>query len=437
MRDRERERGGGWGVEQDGGVREKFSGVVTMTSGMLGRCCTSGLRGGVLAKRRGFFAGGTGNASGSEWLRRRRVGLSGCGGKGLSLLALASSFNDDLRRSMAAKLKSNDRGVATSTMGDGIESLTPAAPMRVGRSWRLKGSTGVSLPSDWMVRRVSVDLLDRSTLLIRISWSRVGDSTSSTSRRLNMRTMSRSLAFTDHFDRDFLVGTDRAFLPFLDFWDFCLFAFEIEADLVGDLSGDKAGFGILFLFAVCRRGGGLLNTGGVGGRLAGGGVVVIVSTGTAGILWDSGFPSLTMSLPTVQDASSISLISCCTFPKCPSGACSGLGMLTRLGGVGGVGGVGGMRGMGMVICSLSGWISSASSRSKVNLVGLGRDFTDCFFLISVGRRGEGRGFSSGEPGGGDILLSLTVFDLIIDARTGVSPGLPFRGSRRGDENPAA
>jgi hypothetical protein len=76
------------------------------------------------------------------------------------------------------------------------------------------------------------------------------------------------------------------------------------------------------------------------------------------------------------------------------------------------GGVGGIMGIGMVISSLSGWISSASRRSKVNFVGLGRDLTDLFFLTSVGNLGDGRGFSNGDPGGGDILLSLTVFDRI-------------------------
>lgn len=80
-------------------------------------------------------------------------------------------------------------------------------------------------------------------------------------------------------------------------------------------------------------------------------------------------------------------------------------MLLRLGGVGG------SIGIGVAISSLLGWISSASRRSKVNFVGLGRDLIDLlFFLVSVGSRGEGRGFSNGDPGGGDILLSVCVFD---------------------------
>lgn len=96
----------------------------------------------------------------------------------------------------------------------------------------------------------------------------MGDNTSSTSRRLNSRTVSKSLAFTDHFDLSFL-GTGLAFLPFRDFCDFCLVAFEIEADLVGDFRGDKAGLDRLLLENVDFRGLGLRALGRAGAGLVG------------------------------------------------------------------------------------------------------------------------------------------------------------------------
>ena len=171
----------------------------------------------VDTKRAGFFVGRTGidSSSGRGW--SALISLSGADSdaNGSALVGVSwSSTAESLR--LETRLKSNDRGVGSSTIGEGIESLTPAAPMRVGKSWRLKGSTGVSLPSDWIVRSVSEDILDCKTLLIRISWSRVGDKTSSASRRLNRRTVSRSLAFTDHFDLC-LLATGRGFLASRDF----------------------------------------------------------------------------------------------------------------------------------------------------------------------------------------------------------------------------
>ena len=95
-----------------------------------------------------------------------------------------------------------------------------------------------------------------------------------------------------------------------------------------------------------------------------------------------------------------------------------------------------MMGMGVAISSLLGWRSNASSRSKVNIVGLGRDLTDLFLVLaSVGNLGEGRGFSNGEPGGGEILLSWCAFDRI-EPRPGDGPGLAPRGRRRGEAYPA-
>lgn len=104
---------------------------------------------------------------------------------------------------------------------------------------------GVSLSS---VRSVSVD--GRGTreehLLMRISCSRVGDRTSSTSRRLNKRTLRRSLALTVHLN----LVAGRAFRC-LDFWlfcDFCLRTLEMEAVLAGDFSGDfNGGIALLLL----------------------------------------------------------------------------------------------------------------------------------------------------------------------------------------------
>lgn len=81
-------------------------------------------------------------------------------------------------------------------------------------------------------------------------------------------------------------------------------------------------------------------------------------------------------------------------------------MLFRLGVGVGVGVVGTEIRLGSVILSLSGCIPSASNRSKVSLVGLGRLLTDSFLIVPgvMGSRGDGRGFSNGDPGGGDILL---------------------------------
>lgn len=120
--------------------RVKFSGAVTSTSGMLGRWVRSFRE--VDAKRRGFLAGGAGKGaslmaitsySGRLWARIVSFVVDG-GGRGvLSVLALFSSFSDDTLCS-ATRLKSNVRGVGTSTIGEGIESLTPAAPIRVGKS---------------------------------------------------------------------------------------------------------------------------------------------------------------------------------------------------------------------------------------------------------------------------------------------------------------
>jgi hypothetical protein len=51
----------------------------------------------------------------------------------------------------------------------------------------------------------------------------------------------------------------------------------------------------------------------------------------------------------------------------------------------------------------------APNRSKVNLLGLGSFFTDSFlFPVAggvMGSWGDGLGFSKGDPGGDDILLS--------------------------------
>jgi hypothetical protein len=97
--------------------------------------------------------------------------------------------------------------------------------------------------------------------------------------------------------------------------------------------------------------------------------------------------------------------------------------------------LGGIIGIGFVIASLSGGISRASSRSNVNFVGLGSDLVDLLFLlISVGNRGDGRGFSSGDPGGDDTLLSMCVFDRIGPCPSD-SPGLARPGRRRGDAWP--
>lgn len=379
-----------------------------MTSGMLGSWGRSFRD--VDARRRGFLDGGAGNGMSLEVIApfpgRFRVGVTSSGDGAAeadvsSAARFCPSFSGDVLRS-AGRAKSNVRGVGTSTTGEGIESRTPAAPMRLGRSWRLKGSTGVSLPSDCMVRNVSEDLLDGAceTPLIRISRSRVGDRTSSTSSRLNNRTVSRSFALTDHFDRSFLA-TGRGGLPlrvFWELWDFCLFTFETEADLVGDFSGDRAGLEDLFLITVFLRGAGLLRITGAGGGLLGGVVMMDAS------------PCLASVRPPVPQASQASWASCCTSCWTFSGRFSGflprVGLLFRLGGVGG------LIGSRVAISSLSGRISRASRRSKVSFVGLGRDLTDLFFLVSVGSRGEGRGFSNGEPGGGDILLSLCVFERI-------------------------
>lgn len=135
-------------------------------------------------------------------------------------------------------------------------------------------------------------------------------------------------------------------------------------------------------------------------------------------------------VPTESNASSASRISDCTFSEHGPNSLSKLGVLCRLGGVGG------NIGNGIVISSLSGWISKASRRSKVNFVGLGSDLTDFFCLVPVGSFGDGRGFSRGDPGGEEILLSLFGFDRI-DECPGDSPGLRSRGSRRGDPCPAA
>lgn len=230
---------------------------------------------------------------------------------------------------------------------------------------------------------------------------------------------------TDHFNLCFLA-TGRGGLPFRDFCDFCLFAFETDADMVGDFRGDRAGFDSRFLVIFGLRGLGLLRTGGVGGGPVGGGMLINFSSDTrVSIL---GFSSKRKAVPAESNASSASRISCCTLSERSSESLSTVGVLFRLGGVGGI------IGIGVAMSSLSGWISRASSRSNVNFVGLGSDLTD-FFLASVGRRGDGRGFSNGEPGGGDTLLAPYVFERI-DPWPGEYPGLPLCGRCRGDAKPA-
>lgn len=280
----------------------------------------------VGANRAGFFAGGTGKgrslrtialpscASGSLWVGVVSSDDGDAENDVSSTVGLSWSFGVGLLGSVV-RLNSNVRGVGTSIIGEGMESLTPAAPMREGRSWRMNGSTGVSLPSDWIVRRVSDDLLNWicDAPLIRISRSRVGDKTSSTSSLLNNRTVSRSLALTDHFDLCFWT-TGRSVLPFRDFWDFCLVVLDTEADRVGDFSGERAGLDNLFLRIDCLSGAGLFRTGAAGASLVGGGVMEVAWCRR---LSNPGCSSACGSFPTRSKASLASRIICWAFSNCP------------------------------------------------------------------------------------------------------------------------
>lgn len=75
----------------------------------------------------------------------------------------------------------------------------------------------------------------------------------------------------------------------------------------------------------------------------------------------------------------------------------------------GVGGDGADILLGSVSLSLSGRVSNASTGSKVNLLAQGSFLTNSFlFPVAggvIGSWGDGLGFSKGDPGGDDILLS--------------------------------
>src|SRR3569833_1508580 len=236
--------------------------VVTVSSGMVGSGPAAGVvvAAGLLAPadRSGLFIGGEGNERSLNVMTSAGADLGSfccccsccCCAAGFSAVAgvVFLFLGKEKSSRFTSRPKSNPRGVGTSSMGDGTVSLTPAAPMRVGRSCMWKGSMGVSLlPS---VLSVSLDFLGCSceSRLSRSSWIWPGVRSSSASMWLKSPKSSDTFSDSVHRTPPRLFcalgpmrGSDSLLVDFTDGFRCALATGDLREsgdDFSGDLSGD-------------------------------------------------------------------------------------------------------------------------------------------------------------------------------------------------------